>query len=184
MKQIYFITGNKSKFEEAKMILRDVELIQKDLKLIEPRTFNQEEVVKSKAEQAFSILKQPVIVDDTGIFFEAYNNFPGTFTKYFFEAVGFEGIQNLLKNKDRKAFFLTTLCYKDSEAEKIFNGEWKGMVIEQVSGRFNPDWQYNSIFIPEGFINPLAEIPMEIRAEQSHRKKALYNLRKYLMERK
>ena len=74
MKELYLITGNKSKFEEAREILKDtdIELKQEKIDLIEIQSIEQEQVVIDKAEQAFQKLKKPVLVDDTGIFFEEY----------------------------------------------------------------------------------------------------------------
>ena len=181
-KTIYFITGNKSKFNEAELLLRglDISLVQKDLNLVEPKTLSQEEVVLEKARQAFQKLKKPVLVDDTGIYFEAYNDFPGTFTKTLFQSIGFEGVEKLLEGADRNAFFKTLVCYKDSSATKVFSGVWKGRIVDKISRMFNPDWEYNSIFIPENCKKPLSEIPLDERARKSHRKKAFDSLKKYL----
>lgn len=182
MKKIYFITGNESKFKEAEAILKskNINLTQINLKLKETQTLSQEQVVREKARQAFEVLQQPVIVDDTGIYFSAYENFPGTYTRLLFEGIGFEGLLRLLKTKNKKAYFKTLLCYKDSKTEKVSSGVWKGKITENISKHFNPDWQYNSIFIPEGFKKHLSEIPLEERAKNSHRKKAFDKLNKYL----
>ena len=180
MRKIHFITGNKSKFKEAKLILSDITLIQKDLKLTEPKTLNQEEVVLEKAKQAFKKLRKPVLVDDTGIYFEEFKSFPGTYTKTLFKAIGFKGVERLLKNANRKAHFKTLLCYKDKKTTKIFEGIWKGKIISNISKMFNPDWEYNSIFIPKNFKKPLSEISLEERAKHSHRKKAFNSFIKYL----
>ena len=178
--EIYYITGNKSKFDEAQLILNNVKLISLDLKTEELQTISQEEVVLKKAEQAFKALKKPVIVDDTGIFFSDYKDFPGTFTRTLFDCIGFKGVEKLLEGTSRKAYFKTLLCYKDEKVTKIFSGDWKGKIISEISKKFNPDWQYNSIFIPEDFSVPLSELSMEERAKHSHRKKALDKLAKYL----
>jgi len=182
MRKIYFITGNKSKFEEASRILEnlDIQLVQKNLSLKETRSLNQEEVVREKARQAFSRLKAPVLADDTGIYFEEYEIFPGTYTKFLFKAIGFEGVDRLLKGKNKDAFFKTLICYKDRKNEKVFSGIWKGRITENISKKFNPDWQYNSIFIPENSKKVLAEIRLEERAKKSHRKKAFDKLIKFL----
>jgi non-canonical purine NTP pyrophosphatase (RdgB/HAM1 family) len=183
---IYFITGNKSKFEEAQLIMQqelgetDIEFGFADIKLEEPKTLDQERIVRAKAEQAFKALGKPVICDDTAIVFEAYNNFPGTFTKYVFETIGFEGVAKLLAGKSRNAHFQTLLCYKDDSHCLVFRGTWRGVITEDISKMFNPDWQYNSIFIPEGFLVPLSELTMEERAKHSHRKKALQKLAEWL----
>jgi len=178
---VYFVTSNKSKFQEAKKILDNpVKLVRKDLNLTEPKTLSQEDVFLEKARQAYSKLKKPVLVDDTGIYFEAYNDFPGTYTKALFKSLGFKGVERLLEGRNRKAYFKTLLCYKDKQTTTIFSGVWKGRIVKDVSKMFNPDWQYNSIFIPEGFKKPLSEIPLETRAKQSHRLKALQKFERFI----
>lgn len=184
MRQIHIITGNKSKFEEFKEILRGInaELIQTDLKISETKTLDQEKVVREKARTAFEKLKKPVIADDTGIYFEEYKNFPGTYTNFVFEAIGFKGILKLLNKANKKAYFQTLLCYKDEEDEEVFAGKWNGKIITKISKKFNPDWQYNGIFLPDDCRKVLSEIPLEERANKSHRRKALDNLVKWLKE--
>ncbi|MBI5149056.1 non-canonical purine NTP pyrophosphatase [Candidatus Pacearchaeota archaeon] len=180
MKQVYFITENESKFKEARLILQNIKLVMKDLKLEEPKTLDQEQVVKNKAEQAFQKLKKPVIVDDTGIYFSEYKIFPGTYTKTLFQAIGFKGVEKLLDKANRDAYFKTIICYKDGKTEEIFFGIWKGKIVKEISKKFNPDWEYNSIFVPQNFNKPLSEISLQERAKFSHRKKALAKLAKFL----
>lgn len=179
-KTVYFITGNKSKFKEAKLILNGhINLVQKDLKLNETRTLDQEQVVLEKAKQAFQKLKKPVLVDDTGIYFEAYKNFPGTYTKTLFQSLGFKGVERLL-NGNRKAQFKTLVCYTDGKNTKVFSGVWKGKIARKISRMFNPDWEYNSIFIPAGCKRPLSEISFSERSKKSHRRKAFNKLMRHL----
>jgi len=190
IQEIHFITGNKSKFEEASLILKEamgvrigsmsIHLVQKDLKVEEPQVLDQEKVVKEKAEQAFKQLGKPVICDDTAIYFAAYPSFPGTLTKFVFQSLGFKGVEKVLQGEKREAYFQTLVCYKDADECRVFKGIWKGFITPNISRMFNPDWQYNSIFIPEGFDKPLAELTMEERARYSHRKKALEQLAHFL----
>ena len=75
------------------------------------------------------------------------------------------------------------VAYHDGKEFHVFTGEWKGVITEGISQKFNPEWQYNSIFIPEEFEKPLSEIPMEERAKHSHRKKALEKLKEHMQAR-
>ncbi|MBU1849668.1 MAG: non-canonical purine NTP pyrophosphatase, partial [Nanoarchaeota archaeon] len=157
-------------------------LLKKKIQLSEPKTLSQYEVVKSKALQAYEKLKKPVIVDDTGIYFEEYKDFPGTHTKYLFKTIGFKGLQKLLFKAKKNAYFKTLICYKDKSTTKIFSGVWKGIITTNISSSFNPDWQYNSIFIPEGFKKTLSEISVDERIKHSHRRKALQKLMSWLKD--
>jgi XTP/dITP diphosphohydrolase len=181
-RKLYFITGNKSKFDEAQLVINNpnIKLLQKDLKLHEIQSLDQEKVVINKAEQAFSVLNKPVLVDDTGIYFEEYDNFPGTNSKVIFRTVGFKGVERLLNGTNKNAYFKTLMCYKDKDKTIVFSGIWKGRITDRISKMFNPEWQYSSIFIPEGYSVPLSEIPSEERARVSHRKKAFDEFKSYM----
>ena len=72
------------------------------------------------------------------------------------------------------------VVYKDNGTTRIFSGIWKGKIVDEISEKFNPDWQYNSIFVPEGYKKPLSEIPLTERVKNSHRKKAFDKLVRYL----
>lgn len=176
--KVFFVTGNKSKFEEAKAVLSgsSIKLDMKKIKLIEPKNENQKEVVLAKAEQAFKKIKKPVIVDDTAIYFRAYDLFPGTLTRYLFKRIGYGGIKSLLHNKTKKAYFQTMLCYRSKKSCVVFSGILKGKMSDKPKGTTNPDWQYNNVFIPENFSKPLSEIQNSERIKFSHRRKAFAKL--------
>jgi len=112
-KEILFITDNKSKLEEASKIANEygIQVIGKKIKLPELMTPNEEEIIIEKAKYAFEKIKKPLIVDDAGIYFEAYPNFPGAFTKFIIKLLGFEGIFKLLEGKDKKAYFQCTIGF-------------------------------------------------------------------------
>jgi len=181
-KKIYYVTGNESKFKEAKEILKNLKiaLIQKDLKIKEIKSLNQEEVILDKAKKAFKKLKKPLLIDDVGIYFSNYYLFPGTYTRYLFNAIGFVGIEKLLSGINRNAFFKILLCYKDKKTEKIFEGILKGKIIQNAKPLKNKNWQYDNIFIPEDYNVPLSEIPLIERVKFSHRKKAFDKLINWL----
>ena len=70
---------------QAQYIFRDAfNIIGKKLDIPEIQTLNQKEVAIDKARKAYEILKQPLIVDDSGFFVNKYNNFPGVLTKFIY----------------------------------------------------------------------------------------------------
>ena len=184
MKRIAVITGNESKLREFRAILEPLgfTVVGKKLDLVEPKTLDQAEVAISTAEQAFKIIKGPLITDDTGIYFAHYNNFPGPFTKFLFQAVGFEGIKLLMDVKNKKAYFQTALCFTDGQIVKTFQGRLEGIITLQESAKFNKDWSYDSIFIPQGSDRYFSEYSLEERKTISHRARALEELVKFLKE--
>lgn len=171
------VTGNLSKFREFQAILgKSLILKNKKLDLTEPKTLSQEEVAISTAKQAYEILKEPLITDDTGIFFANYHNFPGTYTKFLLQTLGFDGLKRLISVENSKAFYQTTLCYTDGKRYKTFQGKLEGNLSLSASPIYNKDWGYDSIFIPSGANKFFSEFSLEDRIQISHRAKAIEKL--------
>jgi XTP/dITP diphosphohydrolase len=184
MRTIYFITGNESKFREARLVLDDlknVRLRMKKIDIPEIQSIDQGFVVTDKAEKAYELLRRPLIVDDSGIYFQAYHNFPGVYSKHLFETLDFKGLERLLKGVTRKAYFKSLICYKDSKTTEVFEGIWSGSIAPNASNVFNKDWPYDSIFIPIDEDIPVSEMPLEEKAKISHRRRALDKFKKYLL---
>lgn len=177
-KEIYFVTGNSEKFQEIKYFLNKiapkVEIKPFNTDIVEIQTLDQKELIIDKALKAWEMLKKPLIVDDTAIYFEKYNKFPGIMTKYIFEGIGIKGITKLFDNGD-KAHFLLYIAYIDSPQNiKLFQGQTKGTLIEPKNFNINPKLPYNYIFIPNGTTKTNEEIRnTPIYEKYSHRAKAL-----------
>lgn len=176
-KEILFITGNQSKLEEAINIAEkySVKIIGKKMDLPEVMTMQEEEILIEKTKYAFEKLKKPLIIDDSGIYFKAYPNFPGVFSKFIIKLIGFDGISKLLTNKSRKAYFKCVIAFMDKNLNKplLFEGKCKGKIAERISKVFDPNFEFNSIFIPEGENKTFSEMTIERRKKISHRAQAL-----------
>ncbi|MDO9066078.1 MAG: non-canonical purine NTP pyrophosphatase, partial [Chloroflexota bacterium] len=68
MKGIIFITGNEHKLREAKQIL-GIDIVSKNIDLREVQDVDLEKVVEDKLKHGYEVLRQPVMVEDTGLFF-------------------------------------------------------------------------------------------------------------------
>lgn len=53
-------------------------------------------VSRQKCESAYSIIKGPVIVEDTCLCFDALNGLPGPYVKWFLKSIGPEGLHKML----------------------------------------------------------------------------------------
>ncbi len=117
--QLYFITSNAGKVHSLKRSFevsgcQEIEIIQKDLSLIEPQADTVAEVSKFKAEQAYKLLQRPLVVEDGSFCVESLNGFPGVYSKYVLETIGVEGIMKLMKGeKNRQAKFVGCVTYVD-----------------------------------------------------------------------
>ena len=82
-----FVTGNANKLREAQEIL-GIDLEQQALDhLHEIQTVDVRKLVEHKAEQAWQELQCPVMVEDSGLIFTAWNGLPGALVKWFEKSV-------------------------------------------------------------------------------------------------
>lgn len=180
--KMLFVTGNEGKFAQVRGFLKGVEVEKLDVELREMQSLDQEEVVRDKALQALEIAKKPVVVEDTGIYFNAFPKFPGTLTKLVFKALGFKGIFKLLEGGDRRAYFKTIAAYASPGKEvKLFEGVLDGKISTVMREKVDPHLPFMQVFIPKGFDVPYVDIPEKDKARVTHRAKAFYALRDYLM---
>jgi XTP/dITP diphosphohydrolase len=173
--KLIFITGNRGKFLEAKKMLKDsgIELEQADLDITEPQADSLEEVIKKCAEEAFEIIKGSFIIEDSGLFINSLNGFPGVYSSYVYKTIGYEGILKLLSGSvDRSAYFMASLAYANPRGElKIFNGRVDGVITTEARGKNN--FGFDPIFKPLSSNLTFAEMSIEEKNKFSHRAKAL-----------
>lgn len=184
--KIYFVTTNPEKLNEAKLVLNEsgyeVEGIEFDF--TEPTDGDIESIAKSKLLQITSKLgsKKPIIVDDSGIFFEAYNDFPGILTRRIFDKIGYRGVKNLLQNENRNAYFYGVIAFMWNDEIKLFNGKTHGSISENININLTEGlrFPFDPIFIPVGENITFLEMTIEEKLKYSYRKKALDQLCKWL----
>ena len=181
---LYFVTTNKGKFETIQRILQQygIGLEQKPLQLAEPESDSLKEIALEKARQAFEKIRQPLIVEDTGFYLEAFKGFPGQHSKWAFQKIGYDGFFRLLSGKSRKAFFHTVICFADSGGRHFFEGKWQGKVTTKTASKEAPNLPYSRIFIGEGEKKTAVEMPSSEKDKKSQRGIAAHALGKWLKE--
>ncbi|MFC1598208.1 non-canonical purine NTP pyrophosphatase [Patescibacteria group bacterium] len=172
---ITIVTSNTSKFKEMSEALshHGIEAQRVDFDIDEIKEIDIERVVKDKVMKAFEKVAGPVVVDDSGIFFDKYNQFPGTYSKYLYKTIGFDGIFKLVEPGDT-AVFRTYVAYMDEERAEpeIFQGEYPGKIDDQFDQSKDYEMPYAPMFIPEGEDKDMASMTPAERAND-HRHQAL-----------
>lgn len=184
MKEIIFITTNKHKVKEISAILKEFNIKVKQLKIdyVENKEDSMEEVSKKAAKLLSAKLNKTVIVEDTGLFFNAYNNFPGALPKFVIQGIGFDGIFRLLKNKDRGVYCKTVIGYCEPDKNPIiFTGEIHGKITNKIIKPKKETMPYNHIFIPDGEKKAIVEMCLDKWNSISQRGKATRKLGKFLI---
>jgi XTP/dITP diphosphohydrolase len=173
------VTGNMHKAEEVQAFLQgSITVEHVALDIPEHRHSDVRVIAEGKASYAFSVLRRPLIVDDTAFSIDALKGFPGPYAAYVLDTIGIFGILALLQGKDdRHATFTTAIAYADREGVKVFTGTIDGRIVEpRGSGGFG----YDPIFEWEG--KTLAELPIEVKSRISHRARALAAFRDWFVK--
>ncbi len=165
MKKIIYVTGNWAKILSAKKVLEplgfEVENVKMETTEIQANTV--EEVASYSAKEASERLKCSVLKNDTGLYIDALNGFPGPYTHYVDDCLKEDGILKLLeKETNRNASFIEAFAYCEYGKDPIvFKSITKGKISLEKSGTYG--WSWDFIFIPEGSDKTLGNYSDEIR---------------------
>ncbi|MCK4265415.1 hypothetical protein KAW80_03595 [Candidatus Babeliales bacterium] len=159
-----------------------IELKQFDEDVPEIQTLNQELIAIDKAKKAWGKIKKPVLVDDLGIYFEQYDNFPGALAKFVYTGIGVKGILKLVE-KNNKAYRKLMLVYFDGTHSKTFEAVCPGKIVPPRKSKSPSSFPWNAIFIPDGSNKTSAEIYGTSEEEKyNHRTQALKNFLKWFLQ--
>ncbi|MFW6283000.1 MAG: non-canonical purine NTP pyrophosphatase [Minisyncoccales bacterium] len=177
---LYFITGNKGKFEQAKKIIPEVEQI--DFDLPEIQSLDLKEIIEFKLNEASKNTNKEVFCEDISLEINCLNGLPGPLIKWFLNAIGNKGIYDLIKDKeDNSAKAKIVIGYKNNDDVVFFEEELKG---EIVFPKGDKGFGWDSVFRPKGFDKTLGEMDLEEKMKINMRGKALLKLKNYLQENK
>ncbi|MHA2363288.1 MAG: RdgB/HAM1 family non-canonical purine NTP pyrophosphatase [Candidatus Hodarchaeales archaeon] len=184
--KLLFGTSNKHKLAEARDVLdsHGFDVVHYPVDLIEPQDSSLEYIARYSLE-CLPATSHPIFVEDTGLFINHLNGFPGPFASFTLKTIGNEGILNLMRNiKDREAYFESIIAFRDEQGTiHTFSGRINGNIAEKISGT---EWGFDPIFIPDSDLNPLqktfAILETKIKNKISHRARALVKLRDFIVE--
>lgn len=170
---ILFATTNEYKIKEASVIFAECQIIIKpiQIEIIEPQSNDATYISKSKVRQAYNITKQPVIVDDAGLFIHRLNGFPGTNTASTMKAIGIDNLYRLI-DEDEPAKFQSVVSYFDGTDIITVVGQIEGVLRKVPIITINT--LLSDVFYPTNETRNLSELSSEGYA--SHRKIALVAL--------
>lgn len=158
----YYATSNPAKFDDVSRFLAQkaphVTLLQCDQDFMEPQSLDQKFIAVVKAKQAWDYLQQPVLVDDSGIYLERYNEFPGVFSKFIYQALGLEGIRKLIEPGDRAYFKLHLVFFYGDNEYEIFESICRGSIVFQDRFVSPPSFPWDQFFLPDGSTKTYAEL--------------------------
>jgi XTP/dITP diphosphohydrolase len=180
--RVWFATSNNHKFDEAQFVLKEFGVVLGRLpsKGPELQSGDPSEVAKHAAVEAYRALRKPLFVEDTGLFIDSLQGFPGTSASFAFHTLALGGILKLMNGVDaRGAEFVSAVAYcGDSFGPHVFIGHLKGTVALHPSGR--EGFGFDPIFVPSESGRTLAQLTFTEKCAISHRGKAIRALGRWL----
>jgi len=177
---LHFATSNENKFREAKEILAKnrIEVTHFPFSHNEIRSDSIKEIAEEAVSAAYVQVKEPVFVEDAGLFINALNGFPGTYSAWVQKKIGCTGILKLIEEiEDRSAEFKSAVSFTDGKKTHTFEGVCKGSIADREYG--SSGFGYDPIFIPQGNSQTFAQ-NIELKNKLSHRYTSLLKLSEYL----
>ncbi len=179
--KLYFITGNKNKFQEVKAFVPKVE--QLDLELTEIQEIDAQKIISAKLDEAFKHNKGQFIVEDTSLYLDCLNGLPGPLIKWFLKTVGNDGLAEIAtKLRNNRATAISLVGYAGNKRDiHFFEGKVAGTIVKP---RGTNGFGWDMIFQPKGSIKTFAEMTTEEKngVKMNMRKLAIKQLKSYLTQ--
>jgi XTP/dITP diphosphohydrolase len=137
-----------------------------------------------KAEYIFNKYGKNCFADDTGLEIEALHGRPGVFSaRYATDGHDFEAnidkvLEELAGVENRKAHFRTVVALILDGSVQYFEGIVNGAIITERKGI--KGFGYDPIFLPDGYKQTFAEMPLSEKNKISHRARAISQLVDFL----
>jgi XTP/dITP diphosphohydrolase len=194
--KIVFATNNPNKLTEIQGILGDeFQLLSlKDLNFTGDIPETQPTIegnALQKARYIFERFNIPCFADDTGLEVPELKGEPGVFSARYagtLQEFGSEKkrteaninkiLAKLEASKSRTAQFRTVIAYLDGKTEHLFEGIVAGTIIDHKRGV--DGFGYDPVFVPEGYHQTFAEMPLAEKNKISHRARAFGKLVEFL----
>ena len=179
--KIYLVTKNQHKVQEISTVMKEfgIEIEQTHEEKYEDKDMTLNEVAEYNVKLFYKKYKKPIVVDDTGVFFKAYSNFPGHHPKLMFNLLGYKGLLKLLENENREAEFQTVVGYYDGSNLKTFTGILECTADDKVNDTDVDVLPYERILMVNN--KPLSKFSRKDKNKISHRAIAFRKLGEWLI---
>lgn len=177
MQSITFVTTSESKIREVEAMTRrafDWDRAELD----ELQSMDLDVIVAHKLRQAWDQIRRPVMVEDSGIYFEDWGGFPGPFVKHLQATMGYAKVWKVL-GPTRRVQQHVVVGYTDGQQTVLGHGSVTGTIIpaEQMTGSVAA---FDLSFLHDGATKVYGAMTQEEKFAVSARMKALNDLQQQL----
>jgi XTP/dITP diphosphohydrolase len=180
---VTFVSSNPGKAREVREVLGEfgVEVRWRRRELPEPQADDLETVVRAKLAAAPPIPGW-VLVEDSGLFVPSLGGFPGVYSAHFLRIWRFGPMLELLRRRDRAAYFRTVAGLRRGARTLTFSGEVHGSIAPAPRGRHG--FGFDPIFVPDGWTRTFGEVEAPLKDAISHRARAIRGVGRFLAARR
>ncbi len=188
--ELVIASNNKGKILEIRALMKNVQLLSlQDIgfneDIPEPwHTFEENAYAKAKA--IYSFCGKNVFADDSGLCVNYLQGAPGV------DSAHYSGTRDDEKNlrrvlraldgaDDRSAYYMAVICLVWDGEVHYFEGRCDGMIVQEKRGAGG--FGYDPVFVPHGYLQTFAELPLAIKNEISHRAKAVREMVRFIENR-
>ncbi len=168
---IAFVTRNGAKYARAADVLAkaDISLRWAAVEVPEVQDDSVRNVAIAKARSAAALVRPPLLIEDSGLYLDDLNGFPGPYVKYVLKTLGVEGFGRLLSGLERRGGCLASvLVYVDPDHKShVFENEATRVTLAPVptsgtvtDGGWSELWR---LLIPEGESLAWPALPLDRR---------------------
>lgn len=178
---IQFVTTNEGKFKEVfdRLLERGIRIEHLDRSYPEIQADSLEKIVRFGATVLDDEVRGDYLIDDSGLFVDSLNGFPGPYSAYAYKRIGSKGILRLLEGaRVRTATFETVFLLRKGGEHHAFRGACRGTIADAERGKGG--FGYDPIFIPEGEARTFGEMSLKEKNDRSHRSRAVDALLEFL----
>ncbi|WP_287954211.1 RdgB/HAM1 family non-canonical purine NTP pyrophosphatase [Acidiplasma sp.] len=177
---IYFVTHNKNKYIEAYKEFKEngIDISWIETEYPEVQGNDNEFISRWSCESLVGQVNEPFFIDDTGLYIENLNGFPGPYASYVHDTLGNSLIVRLASGS--RAYFKTVISFYYKNNIYQFSGILKGIIADVEHG--GHAFGYDPIFVPENSNKTLSELSIEEKNKISHRGKAIKKFMAFLKD--
>ncbi len=189
MKQLVFATQNANKVKEVNAQIEGVLVVKSLLDIGHTDELAEdfetlEENAQQKATFIFEQYQLDCFSEDTGLEIEALGGKPGVHTAHYSGSRNADDnmalvIKQLEGEGNRRAQFRTVIYLILNGEHHAFEGVVKGRIAMGKS-LGTEGFGYDPIFIPDGYEETFADLPISVKKSMSHRAKAMQQLMAFL----
>jgi len=182
---IAFVSTNRGKFREvtARLAPSGIRLRRVNAPYPEIQADRLEDVVSYASHIVATRIRGEFLIDDSGLFIDALNGFPGVYSSYVYRTVGCDGVLRLMRRGGPRTarFESVVLLGRRGRASKLFRGACTGTIAPSVRG--SGGFGFDPIFVPRSRARTFAEMSLAEKNAVSHRARAVDALATYLQRR-